>query len=69
MTAWRRSSFCSAGECVEVSCEQGACTEVAFVGAEILVRDSKDPDGPVLRFTADEWEAFVLGVAAGEFDA
>jgi hypothetical protein len=32
------------------------------------VRDSKDPSGPVLRFTPAEWEAFRRGVLAGEFD-
>jgi Domain of unknown function (DUF397) len=34
----------------------------------ITMRDSKDPDGPVLTFTPDEWKAFTLGVQDGEFD-
>ena len=34
----------------------------------ITMRDSKDPDGPVLTFTPDEWRAFTLGVQDGEFD-
>jgi hypothetical protein len=34
----------------------------------MLVRDSKDTTGAVLRFTAAEWEAFVDGVRKGEFD-
>lgn len=34
----------------------------------VVVRDSKRPDQPVLRFTTDEWAAFVSGVRAGEFD-
>jgi Domain of unknown function (DUF397) len=25
----------------------------------IAVRDSKYPNGPVLRFTAEEWKAFI----------
>lgn len=33
-----------------------------------LMRDSSKPDGPVLAFTPEEWEAFVLGVKDGEFD-
>jgi uncharacterized protein DUF397 len=33
-----------------------------------LMRDSKNPDGPVLAFTPEEWEAFTLGVKDGEFD-
>jgi hypothetical protein len=34
----------------------------------VFVRDSKDPDGPVLTFRAREWEAFIAGAKAGEFD-
>jgi hypothetical protein len=33
-----------------------------------LMRDTDDPDGPVLAFTTAEWEAFVAGVKDGEFD-
>jgi hypothetical protein len=33
-----------------------------------LMRDAKNPDGPVLAFTPEEWEAFTLGVKDGEFD-
>ena len=32
------------------------------------MRDSKHPDGPVLLFTAEEWDAFVEGAKDGEFD-
>jgi hypothetical protein len=42
--------------------------EVAFVGGAIAVRDSKNPIGPVLIFTPDEWDAFVAGAKDGEFD-
>jgi hypothetical protein len=41
--------------------------EVAFVDGQVAVRDSKNPTGPTLVFTAAEWTAFVGGVAAGEF--
>jgi hypothetical protein len=34
----------------------------------VAVRDSKDPAGPVLTFTAPEWSAFLAGVRDGEFD-
>jgi hypothetical protein len=37
-------------------------------GGGVAVRDSKDPEGPILRFTAAEWAAFADGMAAGEFD-
>jgi len=42
--------------------------EVAFVDEAIAVRDSKNPDGPALIFTAAEWDAFVGGAKDGEFD-
>lgn len=44
------------------------CVEVAFVGGAIAVRDSKNPSGPALIFTPDEWDAFVAGAKDGEFD-
>jgi hypothetical protein len=31
------------------------------------VRDSKDPTGPALVFTAVQWVAFTAGLPAGEF--
>ncbi|MGK5530043.1 DUF397 domain-containing protein [Streptomyces sp. URMC 129] len=42
--------------------------EIAYLpGGGVGMRNSKDPD-TVLRFTAAEWEAFVLGARDGEFD-
>jgi hypothetical protein len=32
------------------------------------VRDSQNPTGPALTFTAAEWAAFTAGVRADEFD-
>jgi len=34
----------------------------------IFVRDSKDPNGPTLRFRWPEMDAFLQGGAMGEFD-
>jgi len=46
------------------------CIEVASLpDGEIGVRDSKDPEGPVLRFTSGEWHAFLGGARNGEFDS
>jgi Domain of unknown function (DUF397) len=57
---WVKSSF---------SFSNGNCVEVASLpGDEIGVRDSKDSEGPVLRFTPAEWDAFLGGVRNGEFD-
>jgi hypothetical protein len=58
---WRKASASTVnGNCVEVA---------AFPGGGVAVRDSKDPDGPILRFSAAEWSAFAEGMAAGEFDS
>lgn len=58
--AWRKSSL-SGGD-------GGNCVEIARIGDQVAVRDSKHPRGAVLAFTAAEWEAFIGGVKAGEFD-
>jgi hypothetical protein len=45
----------------------GGCVEVASApGAGIAVRDSKDPDGPRLDFTAGDWRAFLRRVKDGQ---
>lgn len=49
-------------------CEEGTCVEVASADDGIAMRDSKDQDGPVLRFTRDEWAAFLTGAKEGDFD-
>jgi hypothetical protein len=43
------------------------CVEVAFVNEQVAVRDSKDRNGPILLFTAHEWDAFIGGVTDGQF--
>lgn len=55
---WRKSIASGTGNCVEV----------AFADQAVLVRDSKDPSGRSLRFTAAEWQAFLVGAQAGEFE-
>ncbi len=57
--AWRRSSRSYSDNCVEVA-------ELPDGGR--AVRDSKNPDGPILFFTPSEWTAFVGGAKDGEFD-
>ncbi|MEU9048647.1 MULTISPECIES: DUF397 domain-containing protein [unclassified Kitasatospora] len=59
ITTWRKSTH-SGG--------QNGCVEVAdgFPGA-MPVRDSKDPDGPALLFSATAWQSFVTAVRTGEF--
>lgn len=55
--SWRRAS----------GCDSNTCVEVAYAG-DVLVRDSKDPDGPWLNFSPQVWSAFLANVRAGEFD-
>ena len=43
-----------------LSFPNGKCVEVAdLAGGGTGVRDSKDVRGPVLKFTPDEWRAFL----------
>ena len=51
-----------------LSCESGACVEVAANQNTILIRNSRQPDGPLIEYTAEEWHAFVSGVKEGDFD-
>ncbi|MFF5080391.1 DUF397 domain-containing protein [Actinoplanes sp. NPDC000266] len=61
MSTWKKSTRSSqSGQCVEWSTDHQPDL--------VCVRDSKDPDGPVLRFTRAEWNAFVDGVRQGESD-
>jgi uncharacterized protein DUF397 len=56
---WRRSSRSyGGGNCIEAAPHQGALIDI---------RDSKNPDGAVLRFASAEWNAFVAGVRSGAF--
>ena len=46
----------------------GACVEVLSLGGTVVVRDSKNPDGPMLSYSSPEWKAFVEGAKRGNFD-
>jgi Domain of unknown function (DUF397) len=57
--SWQKSSFtANNGQCVELA---------ALPEGGVAIRDSKNPDGPHLCFTAGEWAAFSKGFNAGEF--
>jgi hypothetical protein len=55
---WRKSSYSSSSSCFEMSRQAD----------KVLVRDSKNPDGPVLSFDAEQFDAFIEAVKRGEFD-
>ncbi|MEU8265145.1 DUF397 domain-containing protein [Micromonospora sp. NPDC048999] len=52
---WRKSS----------RSDDGNCVEVAVANDVVLTRDSKDPDGLVLRFAPQRWQSFVTGICNG----
>ena len=54
---------------VAKKCNDGGCIRVASQSDQILIGDTKNPSGPVLSYTRDEWNAFVEGVRHGDFDA
>ncbi len=59
---WRKSSYSDGNG--------GSCVEVAdgYTGIQ-PVRDSKDPEGPALVFTADAWAAFITDIKEGRYSA
>jgi hypothetical protein len=56
--AWFKSSYSSGSE-------GDSCVELATTPATIHVRDSKNPDGPRLAFSAATWSAFVPYASEG----
>jgi hypothetical protein len=56
LVAWRTSSHSGSNG--------GTCVEVGTAGLAVRVRDSKYPDGPLLAFAADTWQAFTDQVKA-----
>ncbi|MFB4309637.1 DUF397 domain-containing protein [Actinomadura sp. GTD37] len=57
---WHKSTHSNGGE--------GGCVEVADnLPGVVAVRDSKDPDGPVLTFVPAEWRSFVESVQEEQF--
>jgi uncharacterized protein DUF397 len=55
---WRKSTYSGASkDCVEVA---------GLNDGDRAVRDSKDPAGPMLKFTSTEWSTFIAGVRASE---
>jgi len=50
--AWRKST----------ASDTGGCVEVAVVGGSVLIRDSGNPDGVVLRLPCASWSAFLAWI-------
>jgi hypothetical protein len=61
--AWRKSRRSGNGG------QQNGCVEVARnLPGIVAVRDSKDPDGPLLTVAPAEWRDFLAVVKAGRHD-
>lgn len=56
---WKTSSFSGGND---------QCVEVAARDGHVAVRNSKRREGSRVEFTPEEWDAFIRGVKAGEFD-
>jgi hypothetical protein len=56
---WQKSTLSEENGCLEARCLDRHYVEI---------RDSKDPDGPILKLDFAEWNAFTAGVRNGEFD-
>jgi hypothetical protein len=61
--AWHISTYSPNGD--------AQCVEAGPLGdgtGRVAVRHSQRPDREVILYTRGEWEAFIAGVKAGEFD-
>jgi hypothetical protein len=56
---FRRASFCGATECIEVAERDGM----------IVLRDSTQPHGSMLHYTAGDWGSFVRSIKSGQLDS
>ena len=51
------------------SMNNGNCAEIAASNGVVAVRDSKDADGPVLRYPLTSWASFLVTARDGGFDS
>ncbi|WP_433230202.1 DUF397 domain-containing protein [Actinomadura formosensis] len=79
VASWRKSSRsdASGGDCVEVASWRkssrsdssgGNCVEVGRGVSVVAVRDSKDPDGPMLTFGRAAFGTLARDIRAGHYD-
>ncbi len=61
---WRKASFCASGECVEVAQRNGMIVLRSSNGRRGISVGSRRR----VHYTGQEWQAFLRGVKAGEFD-
>jgi Domain of unknown function (DUF397) len=51
------------------NCENGACVQVAASREMIIVGSTKNPGGPFLVCSRDDWQNLVSRIKNGAFDA
>jgi hypothetical protein len=55
--AWYKSSY---------SAHETGCVEVAITTDRVAVRDSKNPEGPIIQLTHGQYEAFIREAKAAD---
>jgi len=50
------------------SANNGACVELAAANGQILIRDSQDQNGPVMKYSECSWDLFIANAKMGQFD-
>jgi len=55
---WYKSSFCAAGECVEIAAHEDV----------VIMRNSSRPEAGSIYLSPIEFSSFVRAAKAGEFD-
>ena len=50
------------------SANNGACVELVPAAGQILIRDSKDQNGPVIAYSEYSWRRFLAVAKTGRFD-
>lgn len=52
---WRKSTYSGEGD--------GNCVEIAPIPTGTVIRDSKNPTGPALRFPSAAWRVFLTDLS------
>jgi hypothetical protein len=66
---WRKSRASGGGHgCVEVAFADTPVRTRHSGGCLIMVRDSKNPDGPVLTVAGAAWQALLTSIKNGRLD-
>jgi Domain of unknown function (DUF397) len=65
MTGWRKASYSNSGNCVEVASwrkasysNSGNCVEAGQGQGIVVVRDTRDRDGAMLKLSPQAWALF-----------